>query len=103
GPLFRRKNKTHTATRHPAEHPKTPRRIIEFSAHALNQRLSEIVRSPRNDGLNRLLEISRGRRSDVAHVALSQRQENPLENAQHALARLPFGLRSQQILFGNLF
>ena len=102
-PLFGGKNKAHSAPGHAAQHPKSPKRIAELGTDTLNQTFCEVVRSPRDDGLNGLLKIPCRGTTDSLHITLSERAQDLTENTQHAFARHPFRRGTQQVLFGNHF
>ena len=101
--LFRRKNETHAAAGHPAQHPKSPEIISKFGAHPVDQGLRVKRAGPRNDGLDRPLEIPRRHAANGAHVALLERGQNLIEDGEGFLPSAPFRLRSEQVLLGYHF
>ena len=74
GFLLRGEDEPHAPAGHPAKHPESPERIAEFRAHSPDERLREIIRGPRNNGLDRLAEVARGRCADPAHVSPLERR-----------------------------
>src|SRR5204862_7039924 len=71
-----------------------------FAADSRQRSCGEIVRGPRDDRLNRLLKVTGCRAAAPFYVALSQRGQNLLQNAEHALPRLPFSFGTQEVLLG---
>ena len=100
---FRGENEAHPSSRHPPEHPKPPEGLAKICAHSLDECFSKVIACPRDDGLDRLLEVAGGRVTDPLDIAVSQRRQDLLQNSQHALARLPLGRGTKQVLFGDHF
>ena len=97
----RAEEEAHAAAGHAAEHPEAPEILAEFGARAANQRLGVEVAGPRNDGLDRAVEIPLRARADGADVAVLQVAHHFVENADGLLAALPLGLGAQQIFLGH--
>src|SRR5260221_10038246 len=47
-----RKDKTHAASGHPAEHPEPPETIAKFFAYSVDERFGKMITRPRDDSLN---------------------------------------------------
>ena len=95
---LRREDESHAAARHAAEHPEAPKAGAELRANLFDQGLRVVRARPRNDRLDRTLEILRRHRAHRPDVASAERAENLVENAERLAATFPLGFRAQQIL-----
>ena len=76
---------------HATQHQETPEGLAKFFTRPFNQFFGEEIARPRNDSLDGLLEVARSGCADRADIAFSQGRKDLLQNAEHALAGLPFG------------
>ena len=92
-----REDETHAAAGHAAEHPEAPEIRAELRAHLLDEPLGVVGGGPRDDRLDRALEIARRHRADRGDVAVAQGVEDLREDAERFLPAGPFGGGAQQI------
>ena len=95
------KDESHAAAGHAAQHPKPPEPLAEFSPRTADQLLGKEITDPRNDRLDRAVEIALGHIADAAHIAIAQRSYNLVEDATCLLPAQPLSLGAQQVLFGD--
>ena len=87
----------HSAAAHFTEHPETPKVRAELRAHLLDEPLGVIRRSPRDDRLDRALEILRGHCADLCDVAVAKRLQDLRENPERLLPSLPLRGGTEQV------
>ena len=71
------------------------------ASQLLDQPLGERIGRPRNDGLDRLTEVSGRGRAHRPNVAAPQGRNHLVEHGQGVLTSPPFRVAPQQILFGD--
>ena len=90
-------DESHPSARHAAQHPESPERLAKLRAHLADQSLGIQIARPRNDGLDRPVEVPLRRAANRAHVALAQIRDDLVQNLARRLPRGPLRVRAQQV------
>ena len=100
---LRRKNKTHAAAGHAAEHPEAPEVIAKGGSCARDQLFGIKTRDPRDDRLQRAEKVIRQRGAERADVSGGKQTKNMIQRGDSLAPRLPFSFAPQQIFLRDHF
>ena len=101
--FLRRKDETHAAAGHAAEHPESPEGAAELRGDALNNCFREKIGRPGNNRLDWLAEVACGGSADCGNIPVFERLKDFIEDAQHALPSFPFSLGAEKVFLGDHF